>query len=447
MFHHAYFLPADERDGKADFRAERIFVFDGFGRVGEAERAARDAHRLMERGQSANGHRQGQQNLVAILPVAVEGDETARLCGENFAIHGDGRAVCPFGNAQMNRERRFRIGMNRDMHAAAGGIIAFHIDPHGRAGKAVAHRAGRIAHRAQAVVAGDHPLRLHEARPCAQQRTERVAVFKAEKPGVLAAQRETRRAGEHRLIGLLHRLNAASIRRECRVDGVVHQGFQLICAEFAARTGEQGFQRRGQLARADRRNAAAGMRAAQQGIGRHAAARRAVRLVEPRKARFRRGKVLARTGQHAAERADAQTFAQVCAGGAAQQVMGVAGFILVRQCVKQLLRGERAGNRRAIGERVEQRGVIRALADEHHQHGEDRLLPGDVVEQNARFHRVGGVHRVLGGQGAHAEGVVQILHIAQHEGQQLFVAAHGIGGAERAQHAPAGGEGFARRAE
>ena len=189
------------------------------------------------------------------------------------------------------------------------------------------------------------------------------------------------------------------------------------------------------------------MRAAQQGIGRHAAARRAVRLVEPRKARFRRGKVLARTCQHAAERADAQTFAQVCAGGAAQQVMGVAGFILVRQCVKQLLRGERAGNRRAIGERVEQRGVIRALADEHHQHGEDRLLPGDVVEQNARFHRVGGVHRVLGGQGAHAEGVVQILHIAQHEGQQLFVAAHGIGGAERAQHAPAGGEGFARRAE
>ena len=128
-------------------------------------------------------------------------------------------------------------------------------------------------------------------------------------------------------------------------------------------------------------------------------------------------------------------------------MMGVAGFILVRQCVKQLLRGERAGNRRAIGERVEQRGVIRALADEHHQHGEDRLLPGDVVEQNARFHRVGGVHRVLGGQGAHAEGVVQILHIAQHEGQQLLVAAHGIGGAERAQHAPAGGEGFARRAE
>ena len=64
-----------------------------------------------------------------------------------------------------------------------------------------------------------------------------------------------------------------------------------------------------------------------------------MRLIEPRKARFRRGKVLARTGQHAAERADAQTFAQVCAGGAAQQVMGVAGFILVRQCVKQLLRG------------------------------------------------------------------------------------------------------------
>ena len=154
-------------------------MFDGFGRVGEAERAARDAHRLMERGQSANGHRQGQQNLVAILPVAVEGDETARLCGENFAIHGDGRAVCPFGNAQMNRECRFRIGMNRDMHAAAGGIIAFHIDPHGRAGKAVAHRAGRIAHRAQAVVAGDHPLRLHEARPCAQQRAERVAILAA----------------------------------------------------------------------------------------------------------------------------------------------------------------------------------------------------------------------------------------------------------------------------
>ena len=88
MFHHADFLPADERDGKADFRAERVFVFDGFGRVGEAERAARDAHRLMERGQSANGHRQGQQNLVALLPVAVEGDETARLCGENLAIHG-----------------------------------------------------------------------------------------------------------------------------------------------------------------------------------------------------------------------------------------------------------------------------------------------------------------------------------------------------------------------
>ena len=189
------------------------------------------------------------------------------------------------------------------------------------------------------------------------------------------------------------------------------------------------------------------MRAAQQGIGRHAATRRAVRLVEPRKPRFRRGEVLARAGQHAAQRAGAQTLAQVRAGGAAQQMVGVAGFILMRERVEQLPRGEGAGNRRAIGEGMEERGIIRALADEHHQHGENRLLPGDVVEQNARFQRVGGVHRVLRREGAHAQGIVQIFHVAQHEGQKLLVAAHRVGGAERAKHAPARGEGFARRAE
>ena len=42
---------------------------------------------------------------------------------------------------------------------------------------------------------------------------------------------------------------------------------------------------------------------------------------------------------------------------------------------------------------------------------------------------------------------MQIFHVAQHEGQELLVAAHRVGGAERAKHAPARGEGFARRAE
>ena len=79
---------------------------------------ARDTHRLMERGQSANGHRQGQQNLVAILPLTVERQEAARLRGEDIPIHSGGGADCPIRNAQMNRERCALLGMHDDADRA-----------------------------------------------------------------------------------------------------------------------------------------------------------------------------------------------------------------------------------------------------------------------------------------------------------------------------------------
>ena len=347
----------------------------------------------------------------------------------------------------MDRERRALFGMHDDANRAVFRIIAFHIDAHGCSGQAIANRAGRIAHRAKPVVAGNHPLRMQETLPCRQKRAERVAVLQREQTGCVAAEREACRVGEHRLVRLLNRLNTASVRRECRVNGVVHQRFELIRAEFAARAGQQRFKRRRQFAGADRAHAAAGMRARQQRIGGHAAACRAVRLVHAGKTGFRRGEMLARTGQHAAKRACPQTFAQVCAVCTAQKVMRIAGFILMSERVEQLVRREGTGNRRAVGEGVIQGGIIRPLTDEHHQHGKNRLLSGDVVEQDAGFQRVGGVHGVLGREGAHAQGVMQIFHVAEHEGQQLLVAAHGIGGGKRTEHASAGGKGFALRAE
>ena len=239
-----------------------------------------------------------------------------------------------------------------DAHIAAFGIAALHAKPNRCARQPVVHRTGGIAHGAQPVIAGEHPLGLGKARPCAQQRAQRIPVPKGEQAGFLAAEREARGPGEQRLVGLLHRLHAAPIRGECGGDGVVDDRLQLIGAVLPAGAGEQRFKRCGQLARAHRAHAAAGVRACQKGVGGDAAAGRAVRLVHAGQPRFRGGQVFARAGQNAAQRAGAQPLAQVCARCRAQQVMGVAGVILLAQRVEDILLAERARNGRAVGEGV-----------------------------------------------------------------------------------------------
>lgn len=77
--------------------SETVLGGNRFGRIDKADGSAGDADCLMESGSFAHSHRQGQENLVAILPLAVERQEAARLRGEDISVHSGGGADCPIG--------------------------------------------------------------------------------------------------------------------------------------------------------------------------------------------------------------------------------------------------------------------------------------------------------------------------------------------------------------
>ena len=108
-------------------------------------------------------------------------------------------------------------------------------------------------------------------------------------------------------------------------------------------------------------------------------------------------------------------------------MMGIAVFTLGSERFIERLFAHGAGDGRAIRETVEERGIIRTLRNQCHQHGENRLLSGDIVEEYAALKRIGDMHGVLGGKRRGFKGILQVLHVAQHEGEQALIAGHGIG--------------------
>lgn len=91
---------ADEGDGKIHARAEHVVVRDGFRRVDEADRAAGDAHRLMERGSlrtaigsvSSSSSPSCQSRLRVTKPPACAG-----------RISPSTATVAPFAHSGMRR--------------------------------------------------------------------------------------------------------------------------------------------------------------------------------------------------------------------------------------------------------------------------------------------------------------------------------------------------------
>ena len=401
----------------------------------------------MEAGQQLCGHRQGEQQLVAVVPLAVDGEDGAGLRRDDLALDRGGCTLGPGRDAQVQRERGALAQADRDADAAACGIAALDVQANRSAREAVAHLAGRVAGGVEAVVSGEQPLAGGEARPRSEQRAERFAVLQGEEIGRVAREREARVTGNAHLVGLLDGLHAVQVRRKRRGDAVVHERVELIGGELSSRAGEQQLQRRGQLAQGDGRHAAAGMRARQQRIAGDAAADRAVRLVHAGQALFRRSQVLARAGDHRAQRAGAQTLAEVGGVGGAQQMVRVAVVLFPGKGAAQLGVVQRPGDGRAVREGAVERGVVRALGHQGAQHGEDRLLPGDVVQEDAGLHRVADVHGLVGGQRRRLQRVPEELHVAQHEGEHALVAGHGVRRLQRAQHAAARGKGLVLRAE
>ena len=412
------------------------------GRIGKGQRAALHAYSLMIAYTAFSGHRQGEQQLIAIVPLAIDGEDRTGLCRNDLAGDGGGSSVGPGRDAQMQRESGTVINADGDADIAADGIAALDIQADGSAGKTITHLAGRIGSGVQTIVAGKQPLVAGKARPGCKQRAQGFAVLQREEAGNKAGERETGGTREPDLIALLNSLHAAAIRRKGGGYAVIHHAVELIGHMLAGRRIQQGLQRGRQFTQRLGAHAAAGMRACQQRIAGNAAAHGAMRLVHAGKAGFRRGKMLAGTGELCSKRTGAQTFAKVGAVGGAQQMMRIAITAFGGERFIERLLAHGAGNRRAVGEAVKERGIIRALRDERHEHGEDGLLRGDIVEHHAAFERISSVHGILGAERTFFKRILEELHIAQHEGKQALVAGDGIGAAKRAQHAAASSEGF-----